>query len=142
MVLASYGPWRSPMRPDQVATFVATRLKVLREARGLSLRRLAHRSDITPEMLSRAERCERLPSIETLARVCVGLEMSLAEFFDEGDIPTASAQTPGPSFDSLAPTAREHFLDAIRSIERGVNVVASPVERPHRGRRRRPRAPP
>jgi len=123
------------MRPDQVATFVATRLKALREARGYSLRKLAHRSDITPEMLSRAERSERVPSIETLARVCAGLEMSLSDFFDEGDRPATPERGLGGALGELEPRAREHFLDAIRFIERGAQALATPTATPQRRRR-------
>jgi transcriptional regulator with XRE-family HTH domain len=112
------------MHPDHVGTFVAQRLKALREARGYSLRKLAHRSDITPEMLSRAERCERIPSLETIARVCEGLEMSLSEFFEAAALPIGNPHWPAP--DGLTPAAREHFLDALRSLQRGMAAAAAP----------------
>ena len=127
------------MRHDQVGTFVAARLKALRESRGYSLRQLAHRSDLTPEMLSRAERCERVPSIETLARVCIGLQISLASFFDEAGAQLPSAQDAGPDLSALDPRAREHFRDAIRSIQRGMEAAASPTDGLPRRRKRQAR---
>jgi transcriptional regulator with XRE-family HTH domain len=69
------------METTDIGSFVAARLKALRLDRGLSLRQLAKRSDLWPEMLSRAERCERTPSLETLSRACHGLGVSLSDFF-------------------------------------------------------------
>jgi len=102
------------MSPHEISRFVADRLKALRTERCLSLRKLAQRSDLTPEMLSRAERAERTPSLETLARACQGLGVTLAEFFDGGRISRAPAR---------AATPAEHFSKAIREIERGLEVL-------------------
>lgn len=130
------------MRPEQVSTFVATRLKALRESRGYSLRQLAHRSDVTPEMLSRAERSERVPSIETLARVCAGLQITLSDFFDDSGTHLPQAKDTGPDLSSLEPRAREHFQDAIRSIQRGMEAVALPTGGRQRRRARQVRPSP
>lgn len=110
------------MQPGDIGDFVARRLKSLREARGHSIRRLAQRSGITPEMLSRAERAERTPSLETLAKLCEGLEVSVAEFFDESSVDKPlewAVAEPG----ALTHQAQEHFLDAIRSIELGLRAT-------------------
>lgn len=148
------------MRHDDISGFVAARLKVLREARGYSLRQLAHRCELTPEMLSRAERGERTPSLETLAKVCSGLQMSLSAFFDSdarqqtqpsselGELGAGRVQMEciprfvrkrmlddQPASPVINSRAREHFLDAIRSIERGLKRLEEPE-----GQRRRKRS--
>ena len=128
------------MRDDEIAGFVAARLKALRLARGYSLRQLAHRCDLTPEMLSRAERRERTPSLETLAKVCTGLQLSVAEFF-EASASEVPSSVPRPSavrmhgipavlhevlredVPAINLRAQEHFLDAIRSIEKGMRAL-------------------
>ena len=124
------------MRNEQVGTFVAARLKALRVSRGYSLRQLAHRSDLTPEMLSRAERCERVPSLETLARVCNGLQISLADFFDESRALIPNVHDMGPALPALDSRASEHFQDAIRSIQRGMEAAAAPAGGVQRRRKR------
>jgi transcriptional regulator with XRE-family HTH domain len=113
------------MAPNEISRFVADRLKELRTERGLSLRKLAQRSDLTPEMLSRAERAERTPSLETVARACQGLDVTLAEFFDVGRKSRAPAK---------AATPAEHFSEAIREIERGLDVLRSQTPARKRGR--------
>jgi transcriptional regulator with XRE-family HTH domain len=69
------------MRNEDMGAWVATRLRELREAQGLSLRGLARRAGVTTEMVSRAEKNSKTPSVNTLARLCQGLGVSLAEFF-------------------------------------------------------------
>lgn len=108
------------MRPGHIGDFVARRLKSLREAHGYSIRQLAQRSGITPEMLSRAERAERTPSLETLAKMCAGLNLTVSQFFDEHtfDEPLNwTAAEPG----ALTHRAQQHFLDALRSLELGLH---------------------
>ena len=121
------------MGPNEIGLFVAERLKELRLGRGLSLRKLAQRSDLTPEMLSRAERAERTPSLETMARVCQGLDVTLAEFFADGH--TTKTHAPVSAIKPAMPS--DHFAEAIREIERGLEVMRS--QAPDRKRGRSPR---
>jgi transcriptional regulator with XRE-family HTH domain len=87
-------------------------------------------------MLSRSERSERVPSIETLARVYTGLQITLAAFFDDSGAPLPQVQDAGPDLSSLEPRAREHFQDAIRSIQRGMEAAALPNGGGQRRRKR------
>lgn len=50
-------------------------LRAVRAARGLTLRTVAHRSGIDPGYLSKVERGERQPSVESLYRLAVVLEL-------------------------------------------------------------------
>lgn len=111
-------------------------MRELREARGYSIRQLANRSEVTPEMVSRAERRRKTPSLETLARVCAGLGVSVAEFFagsaSDGALAGGEVQQTLPKVvrklmvDDAEPgfslRAQEHLLDAIRSIERSMEA--------------------
>lgn len=71
------------MRDADVSRLVGTRLRELRETQKLSARQLALRARLSTEMVTRAERGERTPSLETLVRVCDALGVGLAEFFED-----------------------------------------------------------
>jgi transcriptional regulator with XRE-family HTH domain len=113
------------MGPNDVTSFVAARLRALRLERGLSLRQLAKRSDLSPEMLSRAERGERTPTVETLARACSGLGVSLSAFFSEHRLvvearePVAVVAVAAPPIEKLKLAVRdiERVLETIRAID-------------------------
>lgn len=61
------------------------RIYALCEIRGWSMYRLAKESGITYSTLCTMVHKDNLPSISTLIRICEGLGISLAEFFDEGN---------------------------------------------------------
>lgn len=54
------------------------RVQTLRIDRGLTLRELADRSDVSVSMLSSVERGEKAPTVVVLDRVATGLDVSLA----------------------------------------------------------------
>ncbi len=60
---------------------VGKRLRIVREAAGLSQRQLAKRSDVSNATISLIEQNRTSPSVGLLKRVLDGLPMSLAEFF-------------------------------------------------------------
>ncbi|MGZ4104575.1 MAG: helix-turn-helix domain-containing protein [Actinomycetota bacterium] len=70
---------------DPVA-HVGARLRALRDARGLSLRDLAHRSGVSAPMLSQVERGETSPTLAIASKIAAGLELSLSQLLrlDEG----------------------------------------------------------
>lgn len=98
------------METTDIGSFVAARLKALRLDRGLSLRELARRSDLSPEMLSRAERCERTPSLETLSRACHGLGVSLSDFF------SGASAAPQRRLDEGEPDPVAALAEAIQTL--------------------------
>ncbi|MBL8956293.1 MAG: helix-turn-helix domain-containing protein [Myxococcaceae bacterium] len=67
---------------DDIERRVAQRLRELRVSQSLSLRQLALRAGLSAEMASRAERGIKAPSVHTLAKLCRGLGVSLAAFFE------------------------------------------------------------
>ena len=66
---------------------VATRLRQLREKRGLSIYRLAQTSDVSQSFISAIEAGQKVPTVTILDRICGGLGVSLAEFFDTNPMP-------------------------------------------------------
>jgi transcriptional regulator with XRE-family HTH domain len=58
---------------------VGPRIRALREAMGLSLRDLAHRSGVSAPMLSQVERGETSPTLAIAARIAAGLELTLSQ---------------------------------------------------------------
>lgn len=69
------------------------RIRILRKRCGLSVRELALRSELSPAMISYAERGVNSMSLVTLEKVLSALGSSIAEFFTEGGSPGA-----GPVF--------------------------------------------
>jgi XRE family transcriptional regulator, regulator of sulfur utilization len=65
---------------------VGSRVKVLRESAGLSLRDLAARSGVSAPMLSQVERGETSPTLTVAARIAAGLDLRLSQLLrlDEG----------------------------------------------------------
>jgi len=58
-------------------------LRSLRTARGLTLRELAQRAEVTESFLSQAERGVATPSIASVRRIARGLGLSIADLFVE-----------------------------------------------------------
>jgi transcriptional regulator with XRE-family HTH domain len=71
---------------------VPRRLRAERERRGISLRELARRLDISPSAISQIETGRARPSVATLWAIVTELGMSLDDLFaPEADAPRASA---------------------------------------------------
>lgn len=67
---------------DDINEKVASRLKELRSARGLSLEELAVRSKVSRAMLSQIETLKTNPTIAMLWKIARGLEVPFAELLD------------------------------------------------------------
>jgi transcriptional regulator with XRE-family HTH domain len=61
---------------------VAQRIKKLREAKGLTIEKLAYANDMSKGNLSEIERGMIEPKLVTLEKIAKGLDVSLKEFFD------------------------------------------------------------
>ncbi len=66
---------------DAFSLDVGTRLKELREARHISMRELARRSDLSANALSMIERNLTSPSVSTLTKLAAALEIPITAFF-------------------------------------------------------------
>ena len=76
-----------PAAGKETETEVGARLRVLRTARGLSLRALAESAGVTAGALSQIENAKNSPSVSTLKKILAALGLTLGEFFarDAGD---------------------------------------------------------
>ena len=72
---------------DNVSLRTGRAVKQGREAAGLSLRRLAARSGISPSMISDIERGTKSPTVVTVARLAQALGVSVAALVDGGTGP-------------------------------------------------------
>jgi transcriptional regulator with XRE-family HTH domain len=68
---------------EAVSVDVASRLRELREARGISIRTLATKSGLSANALSMIERSKTSPSVSTLYKLADALGVSITAFFGE-----------------------------------------------------------
>ena len=66
---------------EAVSIDVGSRLKELREARRISMRELARRSELSANALSMIERNLTSPSVSTLNKLAIALEIPITAFF-------------------------------------------------------------
>ncbi|MBI3170321.1 MAG: helix-turn-helix domain-containing protein [Chloroflexi bacterium] len=66
---------------DAISVDVSSRLRELREARGISMRTLATRSGLSANALSMIERGKTSPSVSTLYKLAGALGVSITAFF-------------------------------------------------------------
>ncbi|MFO1081995.1 MAG: helix-turn-helix domain-containing protein [Reyranellaceae bacterium] len=99
-------------------------MKQQREALGLSLRRLAERSGISPSMISDIERGAKSPTVTTMVRLAEALGIGAASLIDPGAGPAprirvlrgdeaARGETPAP-WQSLGPASAGSRIDFVR----------------------------
>ena len=65
---------------------LGARIKELRKLRRFTQERLAEKTEISPQYLSRLEVGQQSPSIETLAKLAEALDVELWEVFDFGHL--------------------------------------------------------
>ena len=82
---------------------LGTRLRVERERRGLSLRELARRLEVSPSLVSQIETGKTQPSVRTLYAIVTELGVSLDELFAPADGDGAQTARPQPSGDETRP---------------------------------------
>lgn len=68
------------------------RIRVERNAQGLTLRQVADRAEVSVSFLSQIERDEAKPSVGTLHAIAAALGMTLAQFFNSGPPPAPVAR--------------------------------------------------
>lgn len=67
---------------DKISYAVGQRIKMFRTERKISQEELALSSDIYPAYLGRLERGERCPTVETIYKVCEGLQITMSDLLD------------------------------------------------------------
>jgi len=79
-------------QPGQLGRYVGASLKRQRQAQRLTIQDVAELAGISRGMLSRIENGQATPSLDTLARVCQAVGMSLSALFKDHDIPDGLAR--------------------------------------------------
>ena len=106
------------------------RIKELRQERGLSQEHLALSADITPAYLGLLERGKRNATVLTIERICMALDITLAEFFAPTKATTTTEDEIGKQIlyqlSGLSDEDKQLFLqlikDAVRIRQSGKNA--------------------
>lgn len=85
-------PRRKQPVPDDLSQIIASQVRRLRTAQGLTLEVLANRSGMPIETLSRIERRRIAPSIRSLARVADGLGVPLVALLGVDEVKIGSGE--------------------------------------------------
>lgn len=67
---------------ESVAQQLGNRIRDLREAKGCSIRELARRAGLSPELISRSERGQTEITVSSLLKLCSVLDLDLPGFFE------------------------------------------------------------
>lgn len=121
---------RAPAEPE--AHRAGRRVRLLREAKGFSLRDLAERSGVSAPMLSQVERGDTSPTLAVAAKIAAGLDLTLSQLLrlDEGqDVVLSrkadrrSVKRNGHSFEELTPPLPgERVSVTAHSLKRGAST--------------------
>ncbi|HET7279842.1 MAG TPA: helix-turn-helix domain-containing protein [Dermatophilaceae bacterium] len=115
----------SPLPPEPSAENLGAAIRAARAARGLSLRELARRIDVSPSFVSQVERGKANPSVGTLYALVSVLGMSLNELLGGPADPSETSGISAPTEASEpawpgAPTAWPRIAaPVVRARERG-----------------------
>lgn len=112
--------------PSDFAGTVATRIRELRLARGLSVRELARRSGLAPESVSRSERCVNEISLTNLDRLCKGLGVDIPTFFEFGRVLSASEKGLPDLIRLLQQIPPASRADAVRALGSLLDALQPP----------------
>lgn len=78
----SVGPANTTIAPSELRSSLATNVRRARLERGWSLREFAGRADVSKALLSKIERGEGNPSIETLYRIAAAIGCPMSELLE------------------------------------------------------------
>ena len=80
--LKSYKKINYPLMPD-IKTSFGKRLRVLRQAKGLSQEELAHEAGLDRTYVSSVERGQRNISLENIERLAIALGVKIKDLFED-----------------------------------------------------------
>jgi transcriptional regulator with XRE-family HTH domain len=118
---------------------VGSRIRELREQRGLSLRALAEMCDVSPNTVSLIERSLSSPCVDTLQRLANGLGVPIAALFETEESPARLVLTqstdrmrsrcPGMTIEHLASGLADHaFASFVITMDPGASTNITPIE--------------
>ena len=115
----------------QIAQEIGAKIRYLRLKRGMSQETLALNCDMNPAFLGHVERGMRCPTVNTLQRICNGLDITLTEL-----ILTQSGEEQTP--DDPRNASVQHVLDVMSHLTPTVGRRKCVIERPPRAGHARP----
>jgi transcriptional regulator with XRE-family HTH domain len=125
---------------QQIEPNVGQRIRELRNSRGLTLRALAESCGLSANAISLIERGENSPTVSSLHQLATALEVSITDFFNDGDRLTAvyvkrdgglRYKSDGGVVESLGTGLPNQQLEPFRmTIEPGVGDVGTPISHP------------
>ena len=71
---------------ESVSSHTVKLLRQERERRGVSMTRLAETAGLSQGMISLVEHEQRNPSLDTLLRICVALEINLSDVLSQAEV--------------------------------------------------------
>ncbi len=95
---------------------IGLRLKELRELKGYSVNKLANMAGVSQSYLRDIELGNKNPTVSFLSLLCNHLEISLSDFFKDGNDKTFSEDPLIQKIYQLTPHQRETLLDFLNSI--------------------------
>lgn len=117
--------------PPLPELLLGRRIKLARTAKGMRLRELAERAELSESLLSKLENDKAIPSLASLHRIAAALDTNVSWFFSEdndrgqvivrkGERPTIRSNSEKATIENIVPYGMGHLLQAlIISIEPG-----------------------
>lgn len=125
---------------ESAAPDVGLRIRTLREEQGLSLRALARRSGLSINAISRIERGESSPTVSSLHRLALALQMPITTFFRAEDARTTvlvrpehrlRSETAGLTMESLGSGLHNQAVEPfLVTVAPGAGNMDEPVTHP------------
>jgi transcriptional regulator with XRE-family HTH domain len=75
-----------PVSPPTTGRRFGSHVRSLRRARGLTQEELAERSKLSPDTIRRLEAGSFSPSLQTLSKLCLGLDLMLSSLFESYEL--------------------------------------------------------
>ncbi len=104
-------------------------IRKIRQTRGLSQGEMQKRTGILRSYLSRVENGHTIPSLATLQRLAVAMEVTLADFFPSEGATPAPVEAEGPPayleelrsyLPQLSPEQRQELLEMVKEMARPI----------------------
>ena len=118
------GELENPTIPENsqvsAADFIGPRIKELCDKQQITKYRLSQMTGVTQTVLSRIMKGENVPTIQTIEKICVALNISLAQFFAKDENPpdlTAEQKEIIETWNELNPEERERLMKIIRTFQ-------------------------
>ena len=118
------GELENPTIPENsqvpAADFIGPRIKELCDKQQITKYRLSQMTGVTQTVLSRIIKGENVPTIQTIEKICVALNISLAQFFAKDENPpdlTAEQREIIETWNGLTPEERERLMKIIRTFQ-------------------------